>query len=165
MGYRAVLAMILGSGAVAAAVPAAAQGEAALRGELRACAKIAEIGARVACYDALSAGEEPAPPAAAEPRGLGSEQIPRERAPQPERVAAQAETDSIEATVAASVEREPGIHLVTLEDGAQWQFVEGVPLSYNPPRRGASVEIRSASMGSYLMRYQGQAAVRVRRVR
>ena len=54
---------------------------------------------------------------------------------------------------------------MTLEDGAQWQFVEGVPLSYNPPRRGASVEIRSASMGSYLMRYQGQAAVRVRRVR
>lgn len=165
MGYRAVLAMILGSAAVAAAMPAEAQGEAALRGELRACAKIAEIGARVACYDALTAGGEATPQAATEPRGLGSEQVPRARAPLPERVVAQAEADSIEATVTASVEREPGIHLVTLEDGAQWQFVEGVPLSYNPPRRGASVEIRSASMGSYLMRYQGQAAVRVRRVR
>ena len=165
MGYRAVLAMILGSTAVAAAVPATAQGEAALRGELRACATIAEIDARVACYDALSASEEPAPQAAAGPRGLGSEQVPRARSPQPERATAQAEADSIEATVVASVEREPGIHLVTLEDGAQWQFVEGVSLAYNPPRPGASVEIRSASMGSYLMRYQGQAAVRVRRVR
>lgn len=163
MGYRAGLAMIWGSTVVAAAVPATAQGEAALRGELRACATIAEIDARVACYDALSASEEPAPQAAAGPRGLGSEQVPRARSPQPERVTAQA--DSIEATVVASVEREPGIHLVTLEDGAQWQFVEGVSLAYNPPRPGASVEIRSASMGSYLMRYQGQAAVRVRRVR
>ena len=91
--------------------------------------------------------------------------MPRARAPEPAHAAQQTEADSIEATVAAAVEREPGIHLLTLEDGAQWQFVEGVSLSYDPPRRGSTVEIRSASMGSYQLRYQGQPAVRVRRVR
>lgn len=169
MGYRG--AMALGSAALGLiAVQAQAQsGEDAIRGQLRACAGIADIAARVACYDGISSAdaETPAPlaQAAPQPRGLGSEQVPRSRAPQPEQVAEQAEADSIEATVTAAVLREPGIHLLTLDDGAQWQFVEGVSLSYNPPRRGSTVEIRSASMGSYQMRYQGQRAVRVRRIR
>ena len=169
MGYRGAMALA-GSAALglSAAQAQAQSGEDAIRGQLRACAGIADIAARVACYDALSAAgtETPAAPAAqaaAQPRGLGSEQVPR--APAPARAAQQTEADSIEATVAAAVEREPGIHLLTLEDGAQWQFVEGVSLSYDPPRRGSTVEIRSASMGSYQLRYQGQPAVRVRRVR
>lgn len=165
MVYRT--ALVMGLMALAAApVPAFAQGEEALRGELRACAGIPDIAARVACYDALSADEAATTPAAVEPRGLGREQVARARAPKPERAAVQtSEADAIEATVTASVLRQPGIYLLTLEDGAQWQFVEGVPLSYNPPRPGRSVEIHSASMGSYLMRYLDQAAVRVRRVR
>lgn len=171
MGYRGAMALA-GSAALglSAAQAQAQSGEDAIRGQLRACAGIADIAARVACYDALSAAgtETPAAPAAqaaAQPRGLGSEQVPRARAPEPAHAAQQTEADSIEATVAAAVEREPGIHLLTLEDGAQWQFVEGVSLSYDPPRRGSTVEIRSASMGSYQLRYQGQPAVRVRRVR
>ena len=160
MGYRGAMALA-GSAALglSAAQAQAQSGEDAIRGKLRACAGIADIAARVACYDALSAQ------AAAQPRGLGSEQVPRARAPEPAHAAQQTEADSIEATVAAAVEREPGIHLLTLEDGAQWQFVEGVSLSYDPPRRGSTVELRSASMGSYQLRYQGQPAVRVRRVR
>lgn len=165
MGCRAALAVasLVASGMIA--IPAAAQGEEAIRGQLRACAQIADITARVACYDALSARDAPTAEVAPKPRGLGSEQVPQARARQPERAAAPSAADSIEGTVTAAVQREPGIHLLTLENGAQWQFVEGVPLSYNAPRRGSTVEIRSAAMGSYQMRYQGQPAVRVRRVR
>ena len=171
MSHRAAIAAAsLAAVAMTAPTAAAQDGEAAIRSQLRACSQIGDVAARVACYDALSSGgaEAAAAPllqAAPEPRGLGCEQVRRARTPQAERATMQAEPDSIEATVAAVVQREPGIHLLTLEDGAQWQFVEGVPLSYNPPRRGSKVEIRGASLGSYQMRYQDQAAVRVRRVR
>lgn len=141
---------------------AQAQDEGALRSRLRACAGIEDVAARAACYDAIPT-EDTAAPAAPRPTGLGSEQVPQARAR--ERTQPTREASLLEATVAESSQREPGIHLLTLQDGAQWQFVEGVPLSYDPPRRGSTVEIRSASMGSYLMRYRGQPAVRVRRVR
>jgi len=142
------------------ALPATAQpDDRPLRERLRACAGIAEVAARVACYDAISADEPAASSApAAAPAGFGGNQL---RA----RAAGAAEAEAIEATVADAVERQPGIHLLTLEDGAQWQFVESVPASYSPPRRGSTVEIRGASLGSYQLRFRGQAAVRVRRVR
>lgn len=134
---------------------------------LRQCGRIADVPARVACYDAIPTDEPQAaalpataalPPEPAQPAGFGSRQPahPGPSAEQPE---------AIEATVAAAVEREPGIHLLTLEDGAEWLFVEGVRASYDPPRRGSKIEIRSAALGSYLLRFQDQPAVRVRRVR
>lgn len=147
--------------------PAIAQDDdSGIRSQLQACAQIADITARVGCYDALSqeAAGPPARPADPQPRGLGSEQVSRAPATQRERDDS-ATAASMDATVTSAAEREPGKYLLTLADGAQWEFVEGVPLSYSPPRRGSTVEIRSASMGSYLLRYQGQAAVRVRRIR
>ena len=62
-------------------------------------------------------------------------------------------------------QREPGIYLVTIEDGAQWLFSEPVPRNFRPPRKGALVEIKRASLGSFLMVVDGQSAVRVRRVK
>jgi len=168
MNYRTALATASFAVWGMTAMPAAAQnGESAIRGQLRACSQIADVPARMACYEALAADVAAAPVthAVPQPLGIGSEQVPRARASEPTRAPQQAEIDSIEATVTAAVQREPGIHLLTLEDGAQWQFVEGVSLAYDPPRPGSSVEIRSASMGSYQMRYRGQPAVRVRRVR
>ena len=59
---------------------------------------------------------------------------------------------------------EPGIYLLTLDDGAQWRFVEAVPPSYDPPRTGTEIELRRGSLGSFLMRYADQRSVRVQRV-
>lgn len=168
MTFRATMVAVSGATLAAVTAPTMAQeADGALRSQLRNCSQIAEISSRVACYDALSEDVSPAPAerAVAEPRGLGSEQVRQVQPTRTEPAAEHAERHSIEATVTAAVQREPGIHLLTLEDGAQWQFAEGVPASYNPPRRGSTVEIRSAAMGSYLMRFQGQQAVRVRRIR
>jgi hypothetical protein len=73
--------------------------------------------------------------------------------------------DRITPKVAAAVEREPGVYLVTLDDGAQWQFAQGVSSGYRAPARGSTVEIERGSLGSYLMRVDGQQPVQVRRVR
>ena len=133
-----------------------------VRGMLRQCALVADIPTRVACYDAIPRGEAEATAAAvapSRPTGLGSGQVPVSRAPEAD------EPEAIEAKVIAAVEREPGIHLLTLETGDQWLFVQGAPRSYTPPTNGSTVKIRSAPLGGYLLRYQGQSAVRVRRVR
>jgi hypothetical protein len=127
---------------------------------MRECRRIADTAARVACYDAIPLGEAQAAPAATpQPRGFGSNQLPRS---EPERAA---EPEEVTATVANAVEREPGVYLLTFEDGTQWQFVDAAPRSYAPPRRGSRVEIIAASMGSYLLRFGEQRALRVRRVR
>jgi hypothetical protein len=129
---------------------------------MRECRKIEDAAARTACYDNIPLGQGATPSAAPAPprQDFGGNQLqPR---PQPD---APAELDEITATVAASIEREPGIYLLTLEDGAQWQFVESAPPAYNPPGRGSKVEIGRASLGSYLLRYAGQSAIRARRVR
>ena len=117
---------------------------------LRECRRIADTAARVACYDAIPLGEE---------RGFGSNQLPRAA---PERAA---EPAQLTATVASAAEREPGVYLLTLEDGSKWQFIDAAPRFYAPPRRGAKVEISATAMGSYLLRFGDQRALRVRRVR
>jgi hypothetical protein len=63
------------------------------------------------------------------------------------------------------VQREPGIYLITLDSGAQWLFTDSVPFSFRVPRKGDSVDISHAALGSYLMRFDDQQSVRVRRVK
>ncbi len=145
---------------------------------MRECRKIADEASRAACYDNIPLGQqstatsEVAPPAPTTPAphpaepsapqtttAFGSNQLP----PSPQQSAQEA--GSITATVATAVERERGIYLLTLEDGAQWLFVDGVPASYDPPGRGSDVVIYRASMGSYLLRYAGQRGIRIRRVK
>jgi len=146
---------------------------------LRECARIDDPTSRLACFDnnIRSAGAAPraaapvasappqggsAPVAANTPQGFGAESV---------RVARQREADqlrqtanAVRAQVTGVSEREPGIYLLTLEGGAQWLFAEGVPSSYRAPERGAAVEIERGSLGSFLMRYEGQRAVPVRRI-
>lgn len=168
-GYRKFAATFSVASLALAGLPATAQDDdGALRDSLRDCAQIAGLEARVACYDALARGEAAsaqATAAAPEPASFGSNQVPRPRAPSRDSGTGGGEIDAIQAEVAAAVQREPGIHLLTLADGAQWLFVDPVPLSYSTPRRGSTVEIRSAAMGSYLLRYRNQSAVRIRRIR
>jgi len=61
--------------------------------------------------------------------------------------------------------REPGIYAVTLEDGAEWLFAEGVSSSYRVPRAGSVVEIERGALGSFLMSFDDQTPVPVRRIR
>lgn len=147
-----------------------AQGEArGLATMMRECRGIAEASARTACYDKIpldgsggGAAAVPPPAAASPPRAgtsFGSNQLPRHATVET------AEPERISVRVARAVEREPGIYLLTLEDGSEWQFVDSAPAAYDPPRPGSTVEISRASMGSYLVRYAGQRAVRARRVR
>jgi len=149
---------------------------------MRACARIDEATARLACYDgAMRASDAPsqasAPQAIEPPRngaapssppsppvargGFGSEDI---RAPQRSE-SRPAEQASLSSVVTGVSPREPGVYLLTLRDGAQWQFAESVNRSYRVPHRGDAVTIERAALGSFLLRYNNQAGVRVRRVR
>jgi hypothetical protein len=152
---------------------------------MRECAKIDDPTARLACYDNnIRAGgfngRAPSVP------GQGSN-VTGSRAPNangggnsaqgfgassvktPERFESSAQRgngpDSITARVASVVEREPGIYLVTLQGGAQWLFSESVSRTFRPPHKGDSVDLSHAALGSYLMRFDNQQSVRVRRVK
>ena len=164
-----------------AATPALAQvDDAIVLNILRNCAQIDDPTARLACYDnnIRSAGGQPrnsvpgemavprggsgAPLDSGGPSGFGREDI---RSPERFNSTPAGELDELRARVSAVTQRQPGIYLITLEDGAQWIFTESVPFSYRPPREGDRVEIDRASLGSFLMTFDRQASVRVERVR
>ena len=133
---------------------------------VRECREIEDATARTACYDNIPLGDPATAAPSASVRPLPARQgFSGDQRPSQPRSRTIAEPNEITVTVASAVEREPGIYLLTLEDGAQWQFLESAPLTYDPPRRGSKVEIIKASLGSYLLRYAGQSAIRARRVR
>ena len=148
---------------------------------MRECARIDDPTARLGCYDnnIRAAGANPrntvpgevrvqggagAPiaqgGAAAGPAGFGREDVRT-----PERFNTPAgEIAEVDARVTAITQRQQGIYLVTLEGGAQWLFVQGVDATFIPPRVGSTVEIRRGAMDSFLLRYNSQPSVRVRRI-
>ena len=147
---------------------------------MRECARIDDPTARLACYDnnIRAAGADPrvsvpgrmqipqssagAPAAANTPQGFGADSI---RSPQRVEAAPAGQVDEISATIASIAERAPGVYAFTIEGGAQWQFAEGVDFSYRVPRVGSTVEIDRGGLGGYLMRFDSQEPVPVRRVR
>jgi hypothetical protein len=142
------------------------------------CSKIGDVTARVACYDnnigaASSAVATTLPPQSgiAQPgnapvatAGVAGAARESARSPQPMTAPAGELTRSA-SMVAAVAERGPGAYLLTLQGGAQWEFAEDVPPSYQPPRPGSTVEIQRGMLGSFRMRFDGQEPVRVRRLR
>lgn len=168
------MALLAGTAFLASvAAPAHAQGnDAILLNILRECAKIDDTAARVACYDRnigrdASTGPSTAPAVGdavprSEPRapsGFASETVQPRNEPAPQR------DERTSAQVAAIAERAPGLYVITLDDGAEWQFTSSAPFSYQPPRPGSTVDIRRGALGSFLLRYEGQPSVRVLRVR
>ncbi len=149
------------------AMPASAQDEDFERTVIimRACAQIAEVAARVTCYDNTMAppGDQVAVIAPA-PQGLGAEQIELTRA-QAREQARERQQDNLVAQVTAVATVSPGIYSVTLSDGGQWVFVDEAPFGYAAPRAGSSVRIERGALGSYRLRYDSQESLRVRRVR
>ena len=179
-------ASLLAGAAIAAfaPVPAAAQvPDDVVLAIMRECAKVDDPTARLACYDNnIRAGgfdgRRPVVPGAqgavsgsgapvassGSPQGFGAEDIKRE-----DRFESSESRglgpDEVRARISDISQRQPGVYLVTLDGGAQWLFTESVGRSFRVPRRGDTVEIRRASLGSFLMQVEGQESVRVRRVR
>lgn len=138
------------------------------------CSKIGDVTARVACYDnnigaaggAVAAQSGTGQPGSAPVATAGVAGAARENARSPQPTSAPAgELTRSTPVVTAIAERGPGAYLLTLQGGAQWEFAEDVPPSYQPPRPGSTVQIERGTLGSYRMRFDGQEPVRVRRVR
>jgi hypothetical protein len=140
---------------------------------MRACAKIADPARRTACYDGYLR-----PPAA--PSAVAGPVAPTTLKADVEAWAPVAPARNTRAAVAAkpqeaahrytgsvatAVEREPGIYLLTMRDGRQWRFASSVRASYDPPTPGSDVEIQPGALGSFLLSYNNQSAIRVIRVR
>jgi hypothetical protein len=178
LAQRTTILALVGLASVVPAAPAAAQANReAVLNILVECAKIDDPTARLACYDAnirnaggvvrtpLGRGARVqgggAPGIVNEgPQGFGRENIRSK-----ERFEAPAgQLHSIRPKVTAIKEREPGVYLLTLEDGAQWLFADSVNHDYRLPRVGSILEIERGALGSFLMRFDGQPPVQVRRV-
>jgi hypothetical protein len=164
------------------AAPASAQADrAAVVDILIECAKIDDPTARLGCYDnnmtrvgatqrttipgqtvrGVTGGA--APLETQGPQGFGYEDV---RSQDPARFRpAPGQLQEIHPRVRSITPREPGIYLVTLEDGAQWLFAEGVSSQFRLPRSGDEIEIERGALGSFLMRVGGQSPVPVRRIR
>jgi hypothetical protein len=56
-----------------------------------------------------------------------------------------------------------GRWIITLQDGAIWQQMEDKPLA-RQPKAGSTVVIKNASLGSYMVRIDGQTGIRARRI-
>lgn len=144
---------------------------------LRECARIDDASARLACYDnnirniggtarttvpgSVQVQGGAAPVAVNNPRGFGAEDVRT-----PDRFTTpSSQLQQINAKVTSIRPREPGIYAFTLEDGAEWLFAEGVNSGYRVPRNGSTVEIERGALGSFLMRFDNQTPVPVRRTR
>ena len=66
-------------------------------------------------------------------------------------------------TVASASALGFGKYRVRIEDGAIWETTEGWP-TLREPRRGDTVVIKRGSLGSYLMKIDGQRGLKAKRV-
>jgi len=181
--HRAIALLSAAAACGLACAPASAQvADGIVLNILRECAKIDDPGARLSCYDnniranaagersfdpapmaAPQAGQSAAPAAGAAGRGVGG--FGGEDVRVPGQIANQGAAPSISSRVTRVDPREPGVYLLTLEDGTQWQFAESVDRSYRVPKNGDGVSIDRGALGGYLMRFNDQIGIRIRRVR
>jgi hypothetical protein len=79
-----------------------------------------------------------------------------ERGEKPEQI------DHVTATIAVARPGADGKWVLRLEDGAVWRQIDGEP-PHRDPKAGMTVEIKAASMGSYLLSVDGQRSFRAHR--
>ncbi len=160
--------LVLGSPAFSADTP---KGRAAQLQGVIDCRKLADPSQRLACYDAATATLD-----AAEQAG---DVVVVDRAQMREaRKAAfgfdfrmpsfmtagekPEEIDRITATVGSVRQSAEGKWIIILTDGAVWRQTDTKRL-FRDPQPGHSVEIRTAALGIYFMKVEGQSQIRVRR--
>jgi hypothetical protein len=155
--------------------------------DLKACSTIDDAAARLACYDRLagrttaSTRAAPAPEAASAverasaPAAASAAAAPAataeqdfgltpaaKKAREPEAAEA-AKPESIERTIAAVARDGQDRFVVTLDDGQVW--AQNEPKAGVYPRKGESVTISRAALGSYVLRSQRFGSIRVRRLK
>jgi hypothetical protein len=72
------------------------------------------------------------------------------------------EIKSIEGVVRSAQQDGDGRWVITLEDNSTWAQTDNYPFAV-APKRGHKVKVVKASMGSYMMRVNGQPGVRAKR--
>jgi hypothetical protein len=133
-----------------------------------ACKAIEDAAQRLACYDekvaALDAAQKSGDIVATDKaavkeakRGLFGFDIPKIK------IFGGDDVQEIEAAVKSVNANRAGILTIVLEDGARWQQVDTKVLN-REPRIGSKARIRVASMGSYLVTFDGGPAIRMKRV-
>lgn len=73
------------------------------------------------------------------------------------------DVEEIEAVVKSVSANRARILTISLEDGARWQQIDNKVLN-REPRPGSKANIRKASMGSFLVKFDGGPAIRMKRV-
>jgi len=136
------------------------------------CRQITEPTSRLACFDQTTAALD-----AAESRGevvvVDKAQMKDARRAafgftfkMPEFMTRGVETEEVgrlEATVAEAYQS-GGKWVITLDDGAVWRQIDATRLRKDP-KAGSKAEIKTAMMGSFMMKIDGQLAMRVHRDR
>lgn len=136
------------------------------------CRKLADPAERLACYDAATATLDAAEKAGdvvvvdraqvreARRAAFGFNfQMPSFMTPRGDEAE---EVDRITATVASARQDAHGKWVIKLEDGAVWRQIDDKKL-FVDPHPGSTAEIRTATMGSFFMKIDGQKQMRVHR--
>jgi hypothetical protein len=165
-----VTAMVFSSGAADAA--AGGQQRSARLGAAVQCRTVAEDAARLRCYDAAVKALDEAEASGAivvtdreqlraTRRALFGLSLPR--LPIFARDDAKEEIDEIGGTVADARQDSQGRWRIRLEDGARWQQTDDTPIA-SRPRTGSRVVIKCGTLGSFIMKVDGQFGVKAKRV-
>ena len=142
---------------VAASLPVLAVG-----GELDACRGIVNNSERLACYDALAgrASSQNESPAAISAESLFGRDAVQTNAVLQQQTGIST-PQSVDAEIRSTDWRADGKLLLNLQNGQQWEQIDGRPLPLAP---GDTIRIRKAAFGSYLLYKQsGGRSIRVRR--
>jgi len=171
--YLPLAVVALGFAAAALAAPPAPQRPEAFEALVR-CRAITDEHARLACFDAAVARFE----AAAASRdvvvvdrrqiretrrslfGLNLPSLPFFGGGDAEDKAE--EVNQIEGVAAAASQDGAGNWVIRLQEGGTWRQTDGTLLGRRP-RAGSKVVVRRATMGSFMMRIDGQPGVRAKR--
>lgn len=74
------------------------------------------------------------------------------------------EVNSLDGVVSSARQDGDGNWIVSLQDGAVWAQTDGKPVAV-APRAGTRIVVRRAAMGSFMIRFGPQPAVRARRLK
>ena len=138
---------------------------------LTACRSIADNAARLACYDQASArfteavgrgdvivmDQQEVKQTRRSLFGFSLPRLPLFRGD------SGSDSDELNATVEVASPLGYDKYRMRIEDGAVWETTEG-PSTMDAPHAGSEVVIKRGPLGSYMMRIDGQRAVRAKRV-
>jgi len=134
---------------------------------LTACQAEPDKDKRLACFEAVASRRRPVEPRRIDPRSPAAFGLIAQKG-RPERirehVQREAEISRLEGVVANTHEGARGQLIIVLADGSVWEQAQG-DTTVAFARIGTKVEARHGALGSYFMRMEHGALLRVRRIR